>query len=933
MLRIVQSRSAAAAKNYFRESLNRPDYYGEEGHTPGVWFGKGAARLGLAGEVSQADFFALADNKHPETGQRLTVRDVADRRPGSDFVFSPPKSISALWARTGDERILEAFRESVRDTLSEDIEPAMKTRLRRGGQNGDVATGNLVGAMFLHTEARPGEDLKPDPHIHIHAYVMNLTFAEHEKRWQAAQLYDLHIDRPYLEAAFEARLARRLEELGLATARRAKGWEVAGVPQSVIEKFSRRTAEVEAEARKRGITDASKKAELGAKTRRRKQEGMSTAQLQDYWDSRLTDTERLALDKVWRGTASGEGAPSSSVTADQAMEHAVGHVFARDSAVSEKLLLAEALRYGVGSVLPEDVKKQLSGHGLIAADIEGRRVATTEQVLAEEQAMVEFARDGRGRCDKLGGGNPHVFKRNLDAGQQEVVRRLLDSRDRVSMLIGKAGVGKTTALRELADALEERGQRLIAIAPSARASRGVLREKGFATADTVASLLRSQEMQQEVRGNVILVDEAGLAGTEALREVFDLAGKQDARVLVVGDPQQHRGVPRGSVLKILQDHAGLEPVRLSRIRRQEDLAYREAIEALSEEGLTGTGFDRLDARGFIQEIAEPDERYRRLAGDYADTLEAGHTALIVAPTHAEGRMASAAVREELRHRGRLGAEDRTFVRYESKGLTEAQRADAVQYQPGDLVQWHQHAPGFKSGDRVEVVGSEGGMVQVRDARGEIRALPLERGGRFELYRTTSLPVAEGDRLRVSHNGYTKDGKKHRLNNGDLVTVAGFTAQGDIIDHRGWVIGKDFGHVAHGIITSHASQGMDEDYCFVAQSAASLGATSAQQFYVSASRGKLGLRVYTDDKETLRKAVARSEQSGSATLVWQARQQLEKDAAAREALNQRQRRRRYLDAMKSMRDKAARRVRRLAGELRDRFRAGEDRPRELSHAQS
>src|SRR5258705_149271 len=100
MLRIVQSTSAQAAKKYLRESLSRPDYYGEDGHCPGRWFGEGAKRLGLEGDVTQQAFFALADNQHPEAGGRLTVRDVANRRPGYDFVFSPPKSVIALWART-----------------------------------------------------------------------------------------------------------------------------------------------------------------------------------------------------------------------------------------------------------------------------------------------------------------------------------------------------------------------------------------------------------------------------------------------------------------------------------------------------------------------------------------------------------------------------------------------------------------------------------------------------------------------------------------------------------------------------------------------------------------------------------------------------------------------------------------------------------------
>ena len=243
----------------------------------------------------------------------------------------------------------------------------------------------------------------------------------------------------------------------------------------------------------------------------------------------------------------------------------------------------------------------------------------------------------------------------------------------------------------------------------------------------------------------------------------------------------------------------------------------------------------------------------------------------MAPTHAEGRSVSAAVREELRRRGKLGAEDHTLIRYESKGLTEQQKRDALYYQEGDMVQWHQHAPGFKSGQRLTVVGREGDAVLVGDASGQVKPLSLEHAGRFELYRTSSLPVAAGDVLRVVRNGSSSDKKKHRLNNGDLIRVASFSPAGDIIDDRGWTIGKDYGHLAHGVVTSHASQGMDKDVAFVAQSASSLPASNAQQFYVSASRGVLGLRIYTDDKEALKKAVMRSDQARSASEVWQARQ--------------------------------------------------------------
>ena len=117
----------------------------------------------------------------------------------------------------------------------EDIEPEMKTRLRRGGQDSNVVTGNAIGSLFLHKTTRPlKEDGKPDPHPHGHLYIFNRTWAPHENRWQAAQLGDLHLDGRYLEAAFEARLGRRLRGLGYELAPDGKGsWEIVGVPASV----------------------------------------------------------------------------------------------------------------------------------------------------------------------------------------------------------------------------------------------------------------------------------------------------------------------------------------------------------------------------------------------------------------------------------------------------------------------------------------------------------------------------------------------------------------------------------------------------------------------------------------------------------------------------------------------------------------------------
>src|SRR5271157_49334 len=121
MIRISQQDSAAAAKSYYA----RADYYSEGQELVGSWGGKGASRLGLEGTVDKFSFERLCDNLHPQTGEPLTVRTRTERRVGYDFTFSVPKSVSVLFALSGDEGILDAFRGAVDETMRE-IEAEMK---------------------------------------------------------------------------------------------------------------------------------------------------------------------------------------------------------------------------------------------------------------------------------------------------------------------------------------------------------------------------------------------------------------------------------------------------------------------------------------------------------------------------------------------------------------------------------------------------------------------------------------------------------------------------------------------------------------------------------------------------------------------------------------------------------------------------------------
>ena len=306
----------------------------------------------------------------------------------------------------------------------------------------------------------------------------------------------------------------------------------------------------------------------------------------------------------------------------------------------ERKLVTEALKRGIGAVTVEGVTREVQERPLIRSDVAGRPMATTKEMLALESRLIDFARQGRGRCRPLGDPERPCSRNWFNDGQKAAVRHVLGSRDRVMIIRGVAGTGKTTLEQEIGEALAEAGVPVVALAQSVKASREVLRnEAGFANADTVARFLKDKEMQEAAKGGVILVDEASQLGTRDMLSVFDVAEAVGARVILVGDRRQHRSVTAGEPLKLLEETAGLKVAEVTEILRQQG-DYKKAAQALSE-GRTVEGFEELDKLGWIKQVDDVD-RYQQLAAAYlaavAEKKKDGEpkSALVVSPTHAEG---------------------------------------------------------------------------------------------------------------------------------------------------------------------------------------------------------------------------------------------------------------------------------------------------------
>ena len=850
-MRMIQSTSSGHAKDYFVAGLERADYYTADTaqERQGVFKGKLAERLGISGAADKKTFFALCDNINPKTGKPLTPVTRDERLTGWDFNWHAPKSVSVLHALAQDDHILNAFQSAVTETM-QDIEADSKTRVRRGGVYDDRNTGNLIWSEFIHETARPTKGHPPDMHLHCHAFCWNASFDEVENRIKAAKWRDVKKDAPLYQQLFHKRLADKMIDLGYSIRRTDNAFEIEGVPQKMIDFYSKRKSEIERVAKEKGITDAKQLDALGAKTRAKKQKGLTMKELKANWRLQM----KLLTDDKDGGTPI-RYAPVKDIAKQepgQTVDFALQDCYERVSVMDERRVLRSAIRHAVGhrDISIDEIKKQFAQDQRIIRIKQGSRtLCTTKEVLAEEMKMVGLAQAGQGKLAPLYGGVPHFDK--LKDQQAAAATHVLTTKNRVSIVMGAAGTGKTTLMLETVEKIEKLGKKVMTVAPTAEAAR-VLKEEGFDKADTVAKLLVDKKMQDQLKDQVLWVDEAGLLGTKDMTELLILADQKNARLILGGDTRQHNSVIRGDALRVLNTTGKIKAAEVSKIHRQKNLDYRSAIEDFAK-GQVKEGFEKLDAIGAIKTVDHLDPN-TQLVNDYVAAVKKGKSALIVSPTHKQGDEVTAAIRVKLREEGKIGHKEVSAARLINLNMTEAQKGDFRNFNEGQLVQFNQHVKGIKRGSMWAVKTVRDGKIEISDKQGATRILPCKTAAKYDVYQKSEIGLSKGDKVRVTRNGFAD--KKKRLNNGMALEVISVEKDGKINlrsrdGKTSYTVGNDFGHIAHAhVVTSYASQGKTVDHVFISQPSATFAATDAKTLYVSASRGKQSVSIYTDDKAEL-----------------------------------------------------------------------------------
>jgi conjugative relaxase-like TrwC/TraI family protein len=581
----------------------------------------GPAALGLTAEVDDDKLALLFDEgRHPLAGEPLGQPFV--HRPGRTTVtgfalsFSPPKSVSLLWALGGKEvgaEIGAALEAAVASALSYLEDHAAFSRTGHAGVF-QIDTEGYLAAAFTHVTSRAG-----DPQLHVHVLVSNKVRCV-DGRWRALDGRELFAFQKAAGMLFNAALRAEL------TTRLGVEWEpvdrngqadIAGVPKELIRRFSKRRADVQAEAARRlaeaearlgrTLTDgeraeAYQRATYG--TRAPKEAEGDREALRVAW---ATEAEALGLPAsrwleptLWRWPCLEPPQPVAPHTVDEVVDGlAEGRSTWSRAEVGKAVarLLGAGQAHdaeGVRAVLEETSERVLAhpevvrlvtppsaevplgllrSDGLPVHERHGTPRFSTRETFAIEARVLDFAdrgREARVALARTPAVEAACQAAGLDAGQTAAVGRLCLGGEALACLVGPAGAGKTRSLLAARLAWSKSGVPVRGLAVSAVAA-GVLGAESRLEAETLAKFLYENarpapEARFRLRpGEVVVLDEAGMVASRHLAALVEAVERVGGKLVLVGDPEQLGSVGAGGLFRLLAHDA--RAVELTEVRR------------------------------------------------------------------------------------------------------------------------------------------------------------------------------------------------------------------------------------------------------------------------------------------------------------------------------------------------------------------------------
>jgi conjugative relaxase-like TrwC/TraI family protein len=749
---------AVGREDYYTREIakNREEYLSGHGESPGVFHGGSARALGLEGECLPEAFKRLFAWQDPRTGEQLGRAPRADAMPAWDLVFRPHKDVSILYA-LGDEatgrRVAEAHQAGVRAAVAY-LDEQVGTRTGRHGAE-HVQSEGLLAVGFTHRTSRAG-----DPLLHTHLIITNRTRGP-DGLWRTLDSRDLLTHRATADAMYRAAYQQELtRSLGV-------GWEepdrwgnraIQGMPEELRRTFSKRheqiSAVLERQEAEEGKRRTPRQVQKVVHETRPAKSHETPETLYGRWQQEARDLgyepERLVRDVTDRtraredpaGTAGQDGASGGTpaglaevlTTTAGLPERTVRTMF--DRLASPSGLTAQASTFSrrqvlcaVGRELPTDAAGTVGPAELealadrflaeravsvVSEHAAGERHYATPELLQVEQrligAAVSRASEQTGMCSHDTLRATLAAHPTIGEDQVAMVRDITQDGQGVSVVVGKAGTGKTYALGVARHAWQLDGYRVLGAAPTGIATV-CLDAEGFEHSRTVDSLLgeldqeraghrRQQELSRKRRPppgrdrdttrikhapgaavdsrriaqagqdervlddrTVLVVDEAGMLGSRKLARLLDHAHDAGAKVVLVGDDKQLASIEAGGGFRGLRLRLGT--ATLTQNRRQAEPWERLAVEHLREGNIDGA-LAAYREHDRLVEVETPGQLKETMLGDWWQSFQQGNRVVILAYRRDEVDQFNTACQQLRDANGQLGAErltvrDRSFA--------------------------------------------------------------------------------------------------------------------------------------------------------------------------------------------------------------------------------------------------------------------------------
>ncbi|GFE77814.1 MobF family relaxase [Novosphingobium sp. TCA1] len=911
MLSVASVKSAGGAASYF----GKDDYYtGEHSSETSAWGGKGAEALGLSGEVKASAFEAILNGVLPDgTG----VNQTAKRTIGTDLTFSMPKSASVMAYVAGDKRILDAHMSAVKETMSWVEKTRAEARDYSRTRNGEpVRTGNLVYAIFQHDTSR-----KLDPQGHLHVVIAAITKTAGGS-WQALWNNPLWKNNSMIGSAYHAAFREKLSELGYDINLTGKHgqFEIAGVPKAVIEAFSQRRQDILEKAGQLGRekTDTESLREITKRTRDPKINLEDRSALREQWKSRAAalgfDGKALVEQAISRSTVQDDkplgfvgkvqevvtslyaalaqylrGSDSLTTTGlarliltpnqlrtELAVASSVRHLGQREAAFKVDDVSKTALDFGIRGVTIDRVDARVNALIKSGQLIPGSSFThvTTPEHLAQERKLLAGIDQGREASTQIVPASDvaerlqaHNTEHTLNPEQLTSATLALSTSDRIVVVQGVAGAGKTTLIQSIKALAAEEGKETVGLA-FANKMVSMLRNEAQIKADTVSSFVNAhikgalagqgeafEKSREDLAGKIFVLDESSLVANEAMNNLVMIANRLGVeRLIMVGDRGQLQSIDAGKAFELIQAHK--PAMSVMEISQRQKTPHMQQVAALGREGKFKEAFQVLGER-----VQSEKGNYLKAAAEKwlaLSTEERERTALYASGRLTRGEL-NELVQEGLKTEGTITGDGLRLTTLQQVNATREELRYAKTYKEGHVLDVTRNSlSGGLSRGRYEVTGVQKGKVSLRDEHGKTLRFdpqnidPVDKSDSIQLSEKMATTLHEGDRILWRAND-----KEREIFNSDQARVLSISEGHVMIENAaGKVLELDRSDkmlerlgLAYAI-NMHQAQGMTTDKGIgVVHSAESKLATQ-RLTYVMLTRVRFDMEIVTDNRDRL-----------------------------------------------------------------------------------